>query len=498
MAKSIESSNRAVIGRRPEKRILDDLLRSGSAEFLAIYGRRRVGKTHLIREYCEPRCDLFFAATGQKDASTAIQLFHFKRELERVFYDGRPLPDLESWESALGLLCDAIDRYIEQHSKRTIVVFLDELPWLATPRSRLLQALDHYWNTRMSRLRQIRLIVCGSAASWILDNLIHAKGGLHNRITRRIRLMPFTLSEVREFLAARSVSLNPVQVVEIYLALGGIPYYLMQVGRGRSAAQNIGAICFDRNGSLFDEFERLFASLFRSADVYEKVIRAIASKGSGIDREELVRLTGIPSGGRLKKRLRELEEAGFIAAATPYGYRAKKVSYRLIDEYISFYLKWIEPAPARVFRADSADYWIAKSRTPAYRAWAGHAFEGVCLKHARQIREALGIQSVAAETGSWRYVSEKGRTAERGAQIDLLFDRADGVITLCEAKYCADEFAIDKVYARELKSKIDVFEKRTGTKKKILLALVTMHGLKRNTWSQDLVDNVVTVEDLFR
>jgi len=439
-----------------------------------------------------------FTVTGEKDAPIGRQLHHFGLELSRRFYGGAPLPRMTSWDGALGLLCDALERWLEGHPSGPVVIFLDELPWLATPKSRLVQALDHYWNTRLSRLQQVLLVVCGSAASWMLDHLVQAKGGLHNRITRRIRLEPFTLSETREFLAARGAQFSEHQAMELYLALGGVPYYLMQVEPGLSAAQNIAAICFSRDGILTDEFGRLFSSLFTNAAENERILRAIARKREGLLRNELLQALRISSGGHVGRRLRELEESGFITANTPYGNARKGTTYRLIDEYCWFYLKWIEPAPQRILRDDTLGYWTLKSRTPGYRAWAGYAFEGVCFKHAGQIREALGLSGIATESGTWRYVPPKNARAERGAQVDLLFDRADGIVTLCELKYRSQAFAADRAFADAVKRKMEVFRRHTRSRKDLMVALVTPHGLKPNAWSEDLVQQVVTAADLFR
>ncbi len=486
-----------LIGRRREQRALQQMLDSQEAELLALYGRRRVGKTHLIQEFFEPRVDLFFVVTGAKDAPARTQLDHFRRELQRVFYDGSPLPRLRSWDAAFRLLADAVQDRVTRRPGERVVLFLDELPWLATPRSRLIQTLDHCWNTRLSRIPALCLVVCGSAASWMLDNLIHAKGGLHNRITRRIRLEPFTLGEARELLAARRLSAKPANVLELYMAVGGVPHYLKQMVRGRSAAQNIARACFDSSGVLVDEFQRLFASLFTESAAYEKIVRAIAARQSGVTRNEILDATGLPSGGRLGSRLRELEEAGFIASLPPYMAKKKNTLYRLIDEYSWFYLRWIEKAPRGVLARGGIEYWLNKSLSPGYRAWAGYAFESLCFKHAHRIRDALGMAAIPCEVATWRH-APRGRSARRrGAQVDLLFDRDDGVINLCELKYCKDRFVVTRAYAGELKDKIAIFEQQTRTKKEVHLTLVTTHGLRPNAWSEDLVDSVVTADELF-
>ncbi len=493
MAKSLGAPN--IVGRIAEMSQLNQALGSHEAEFIVVYGRRRVGKTHLVREFFSPRVDLYFEVTGQNDAPMSIQLAHFQHELERVLYRRHRLSPIVSWENAFDLMATALEDHASGR-RDPMVIFLDELPWLASPRSRLLESLDHVWNRRLSKLKNLRLVVCGSAASFMMDKIINAKGGLHNRITKRVRLQPFTLAETEAFLTSRNIRFGRRQVLEIYLALGGIPHYLKQIARGRSAAQAIGAICFDRSGPLYDEFPRLFVSLFRDAQSHEAIVRALRQKMTGLTRGEISRATSIPSGGTLVKKLRALEEADFIAGFTPYGRRTKNTTYRLIDEYSAFYLTWIERAPRGVFASGGTAFWATKSKAPSYRSWAGYAFEGICLKHSVQIGAALGLQGIASQVSSWRYVPPTKSKAQ-GAQIDLLFDRDDGVVTLCEIKYSAEPFKLSKSYARALADKAQVFRDRTGTRKDVQIALVTPDPPARSLWLDDIVDRIVTVDDLF-
>jgi hypothetical protein len=332
----------------------------------------------------------------------------------------------------------------------------------------------------------------------MIEKLIYAKGGLHNRVTRQIRLEPFTLSETKIFLEYRGIYFKPIQILEIYMAFGGIPYYLQLIEKGYSAAQNIGNICFEKAGPLSDEYNKLFVSLFNNAQVHEKIIRIIAQKREGILRGELINKLKISSGGRFNQRLKELEEAGFIISFSPYGKKKKYISYRIIDEYVNFYLRWIESAPIKLLHGDSINYWIQLANSQSFRSWAGYTFEGICLKHIKQIREKLGINSTATEIGTWRYISNKNDRDDHGAQIDLLFDRNDGIITLCEIKFKNKEFAIDKLLAKNLKSKVEIFLKQTKVQKQIFLALITTYGLKSNIWSEDLIHNVVTLNDLLK
>ena len=480
-----------IFGREKEIQVLDQIWSSNEAEFLAIYGRRRVGKTHLIREYFSKKKAIYFEMTGQKDGSLKEQLENFVKIFSALFFKNLPLRPPTTWKQAFEMLMEEIEK-----SSRPIVLFFDELPWLATPKSRMLQALDYYWNRYWSHHSKLILVVCGSAASWMLDNLINAKGGLHNRLTKTILLRPYNLREAQQFLAHRNIHLNPKQLLDVYMIFGGIPYYLRQIERGKSALQIINKVCFQKEGLLYSEFDRLFQSLFENASDNLSIIKAISKHQIGISREELVSTTGIRSGGTLNKRLRELETAGFIQSYIPYGRKIKDHYYRVIDEYCYFYLRWIEPFKKTGIEGGK-EYWQTKGKTVAALIWAGYAFENICLKHIDQIRHALDLQSVACDIGNWRFIPKRNQQA-LGAQIDLLFDREDGVITLCEIKYTDKLFVLDKAQAKILMNKIDAFETYFSSKKQLHFALITVSGLKQTAWSQDLIHNVVTLSDFFK
>ena len=467
---------------------------SDRASLVALYGRRRVGKTHLVRGHLAPLAGTYFEAIGEHQAARDVQLASFRERLEEVFFKHR-LPELQNWRVALSLLGDGVIEAAKRHPSRPVVVFFDELPWMATHRSGLLPAIDHLWNSRLSQVPNLVWVLCGSAASFMLDRLINAKGGLHNRITHRIRLEPFRLKETREFLATRQLRRGTVHTLELYMALGGVPYYLLQVPPSTSASQAIGKLCFDRSGQLRDEFPRLFASLFDESGEHEAIVRAVARKRGGMSRNELVSGARLRTGGRVTKWLGELEAAGFLARFTPYGKTRRDTSYRLVDELSLFHLTWIEPAAPSTFGARGARYWQAKAATPAYRAWAGYSFEGVCLKHSLEIERALGIDGTANEVGTWRYVPP-AKSQDEGAQVDLLFDRSDGLINLCELKYSHENFVLTKAYARQLATKVDVFKARTKTKKDVVITLVTPHGLEPGLWNDEVIDSVVTMKDL--
>ncbi len=487
---------KSLIGREREQALLLEVLESKAAELLALYGRRRVGKTFLVRQFMAPRAGTFLEVTGTKGGSSAVQLRRFREAMEPVFAGGARLPDFHSWDDALSYLTGLVEARASAHPNEAIVLFFDELPWLAAPKSRLLESLDYYWNRALSRIPSVKVIVCGSAASWMLRRIVLAKGGLHNRITRQIRLEPFSVRETRTYLANRQIRLKSVELLQLYMALGGVPYYLSLVPRGQSVAATIGALCFERAGPLQAEFDNVLASLFSDHEAHASILQALAKRKEGRTRDELIDATEGTSGGGLNRRLQELEEAGFIARVEPFGKKVKSTLYRVIDEYTLFYLKWIAPAPKGILARGGARHWQAMSQTSGYAAWAGYAFESICLKHVRELESALGIENLVTAVGSWRFVPRERSPHQQGAQVDLLLDRRDGVINLCEMKFSTEPFVITKAYARELRNKISLFEAQTKTKKRVLLTLVSPFGLKRNAWSEDLVEQVVDASAL--
>lgn len=483
----------SLIGRVREKELLLQAWRSPRAELIAVYGRRRVGKTHLVRGLFQ-NLGRFMEVTGLKDGALEEELEIFTKSFQETFYKGIPIQKAAGWKQGFELLTAEA---LKLHGRERLVLFLDELPWLATPRSGLLQALDHYWNRHWSRIPNMKVILCGSAASWMIENLIHAKGGLHNRITLTVPLFPFNLADTESYLRARGVHLNRRQILELYMALGGVPYYLGLAERGKTAAQIIDQTCFAKGGLLRREFDRLFPSLFEDPERHSRLFREIVRKREGIGRSELLRLVRMESGGGFNRKVRALEEAGFISSFIPYGKRRKEGFFRAADEFSLFHAKWIASAPQGVFAGSSPRHWEHKRGAPSWRSWAGYAFEGICLKHSAQIRQALGIDSIAVETGAWRHVPRKG-SPERGCQIDLLFDRSDGAITLCEIKHSDGVFTLEKDYAEVLQRKMEVFRAKTRTRKQLFLALITTHGAAKNMYYGRLVSAEVTLDHLFR
>ena len=450
-----------------------------------------MGKTHLVREFFSGK-GWYFELTGQKDASLKEQLGNFGKIFSQTFLNDIPIERPKRWKDAFALLTRQLEKI--PRSKKCIV-FLDELPWLGRQRSGLIQALDYYWNRYWSRIDHLTLVVCGSAASWMLDQLVNAKGGLYNRVTRVILLKPYSLGGAAKFLSSRGIRLSNKQLCDLYMVFGGVPFYLKQISKGMSTTQAINKLCFQSEGLLYGEFERLFSSLFDHSDIHVKIIRAVAAKRGGLSRVELIETLKMTSGGTFNQYLFELEAAGFLQAYVSYEKKKKDAVFRVVDEYVLFYLRWIEPIKKKTITSGRS-YWQAKSKTPAVLAWAGYAFEIICLKHVDKIRLALDLEGIACEVGSWRFVAKKG-SRESGAQVDLLFDREDGVVTLCEIKYSDKLFVVEKGYAKDLAHKIAVFEKHRLTDKRVELVMITFAGMRDTIWSEDLIVNDVIFEELY-
>ncbi len=484
-----------IVGRKTELNILTQMLSSNVPEFLAIYGRRRVGKTFLIRSFFEKKTSLLFDVTGSKDGALVEQVRHFTKEIGRVFYNGARLKEPKNWDLAFEMLTEAL---ISSPKNKKIVLFFDEFPWMATKNSRLLQSLEYYWNQHWSRDKRIKLIICGSSASWIIEKIVNNKGGLYNRLTRNIYLEPFNLRDSKRFLSSIGVKLNNEQVLQIYMVTGGIPYYLSKIERGLSAMQNIELLAFQRKSFLAEEFENLFSSLYEEPGSYIEIVRIIASRRYGIGQEELLRQLGKTLHGKTGlKRLKALQDANFITSFKPHFHKKRGIYYKVIDEYTLFYLDWIEPIKATLLtKGPMKGYWEKQRGSPSWSSWSGYAFESVCYKHLPQISQSLKM-SPRAIPNTWRYVPRKG-SDEKGAQIDLLFDRDDGSLTICEIKYTIKPYLIDKQESTKLKQRIMVFKEITRTKKQIFLAVISANGLKRNMYSDEMVDGAARLDDLFK
>lgn len=480
-----------VIARERQLEILEKLYQSGRSELLAVYGRRRIGKTFLIQNFFKGR-GIFLNVEGVKGANRAVQLSNFSQNLSDTFFSGRPIPPLKSWSEAFTFLRKTTEK---MDGRERIVLFFDEFPWLASHKSGFLQAFEYFWNRYMSQDNRVLVVICGSAAAWMIRNVVQAKGGLHGRLSEKIRLQPFTLSETERYLRANGIRLEHKQIVEVYMGIGGVAQYLSRIEPGQSSAQIIEDLCFKRDGYLTNEFFHIYASLFDDYERHIDVVKLLASFHKPLIREEIIKKLKLKSGGALTKVLRELEESGLIAATPAYGVKKAKMGYQLVDLFTLFYFHWIHHLGSR---GTSGGYWIKQQSSHKWQTWAGHAFEIICFMHAEQIKNGLGLSGILTEQSQWACRQDSGSEGDFGAQIDLVIDRADGCINLCEVKFCKDEFVIDKDYAKVLERKKIVFSKKTQTRKTLFTTLITPYGAAKNAQYLACVDTQLTMKDLFR
>lgn len=473
-----------LIGRKNEKQELLDLLNSDQSEFMAVYGRRRVGKTYLIRETFDYH--FAFQHTGILDAPMREQLAEFRQSLKSAGY--RRCPEPSNWHEAFHLLAELLEK--SKDTKK--VVFIDELPWMNTHNSNFIRALDHFWNGWASARKDIIIIVCGSATSWIINKIIMDYGGLHNRLTHQIFLRPFTLSECEQYCQARRLGFTHKQILEAYMAMGGIPYYWSFLKKGQSLSQNFDRIFFSENGEMTREFDALYASLFRNPEPHIAVIKALTKRKTGMTRNELLSETKLNDNMTFIKTLKELEQCGFIRKYTCLGKVSKDALYQLMDNFTLFYFKFMAEN-----QKDNPHFWTSSLDTPIHNVWAGLAFERVCLQHLPQIKSALGFSAVISSAHSWTFKPKTQEETENGAQIDLLIDRNDGIINLCEMKYAGDLYSIDKAEDAKLRHRKAIFLRESKTKKAVHLTMITTFGLAKGGYSDD-IHSQVTMEDLFR
>jgi len=448
---------RELIGRLPEVAILNSALQSKQPELIAVYGRRRIGKTFLVRSVYANH--LLFEFSGIHKVPKKRQLKNFHLIVSKT---KKSLPIPKDWIEAFHQFGQILDKYT---SKKKKVIFIDEFPWLDTRKSYFLPAFENFWNSYVSKRNDLVVVICGSAASYMVKNIVLSKGGLHNRITQKIRLKSFNLSETEQLFKRKNLKLSRYDIAQLYMALGGVPYYLEQVKSGESVAQALDRLCFSSQGFLRTEFDNIFKSLFDLYDNHENIMRKLAMVRKGLTRNELLKKSKIKSGGTLSKTLFELEESGFIERYLPYQGAKNNALYRLSDEYVMFYLKYIEK---NTIVAKGSVVWAKLSQKPSYKSWAGFSFETICLKHIQQIKEALKIAGIYSIHGSWR---DKDKV-----QIDMLIDRDDNVINLCEMKFYNEPFTINKRYAAEIVKKENIFRQKTKTTKSIFITFITTYG----------------------
>ena len=472
-----------LIGRNQEKETFNHCLDSAESKLIALYGRRRVGKTFLVRQFFQTK--IRFEVAGLHNGELDDQLAHFASALAKHGWQEAGYFTPASWQQAF----DMLERYIGSlKDRQKKVIFLDELPWFDTPKSKFLMAFENFWNSFCTKRNDIVCVICGSAASWMIKKVLKNKGGLHNRVSEKIRLSQFSLHETELFLKGKGIVWSRYDIAQLYLTTGGIPYYLDAVRKGESVAQFVDRACFDKDGILAEEYKVLFSSLFDDSDNHYQIIEALDSKKQGLNRKDIIEKTRLGSGGTLTTVLNELEESGFIELVVPYGMNKTKALYKLVDNFTIFHLKFMKNKPPK-----SGSKWGNIVQTQSWVSWSGLAFERLCFAHLPQIKKALKLEAIECAVAPWKKLDD-----EAGAQIDLLIDRADRVVNACEIKFAKGEFTIEKAYAQTLRNQISKFAGLDANKRKIVfLTMITTFGVARNEYFRELVQSEVVLEDLF-
>jgi uncharacterized protein len=471
-----------IAGRQEEIALLQSLFEKNESSFVAVYGRRRVGKTYLIRQVYEN--EIVFECSGLNQETTDPQLENFWITLTDLQPHKRPLPTPKTWLQAFSQLRTYLNTLQTDKKK---VIFLDEIPWFETNRSGFLAALDNFWNMYCTKRKDIILVICGSAASWIIDKVINNRGGLHNRLTHRILLMPLTLGETKAFFELKNVKLNLKDIAQIYMCVGGVPFYLKDIEAGDSVPLILNRLFYQKQAILKDEFANLYAALFKNNTVHEKIVEALSSKNKGLTRNEIIQETGINGGGGLTIVLEELTQCGFIMPIYPINKAKDDCLYRLIDEYSLFYFKFLKDGKTK-------SSWAQITESPVFKIWSGYAFENLCFKHTEQIKKAFGISGVI--TNEYSYVL-KGKADQQGMQIDMIIDRADNCVNILEVKFYNTEYEVSETYARQLLHKATIFQERTRLKKNVFITMLTVFGVKKNEHYLMAVTNQLLIDDLF-
>lgn len=472
-----------LIGRIKEYARLDKCMREDTAQLVLVYGRRRVGKTFLINQYF--RNSFSFKLTGAYDKPKADQLHAFVTELNRKTHKDNKEPS--SWMQAFEMLRE----YIEiQDPDKKCVIFFDEMPWLDTHRSSFLSAFEYFWNDFGSSVDNLVFIVCGSATSWLVDNIEHNKGGLFNRQTCKLFLEPFTLAETEEYLTNKGIHWSRYDITECYMIMGGIPYYLSLLDKEMSYLQNIDYLFFRKKAELWDEFDHLYNTLFAQSENYISVVSELSKKKNGLTRAEISKTTGLALNGVLSKIIKNLVDSGFVRENQFWGKKKKDTLYQLADYFSGFYFHYLHDNKGR-----DEHFWSNTLDVPARKTWAGNMFEQVCKDHTKQIKQRIGISGILSEEYIWFKRADK-KQGTQGTQIDLIIDRRDRIIDLCEMKFSLGEYTIDKEYDEKLRKRIETFRKSSRTKKAVQIVFVTTYGVESNPYSS-IIQKQVTLDDLF-
>ncbi len=462
-----------IIGRQRELRILQDDYREKRASIVAIYGRRRIGKSHLIEVYGSKK--MFWRFEGLEGQETKEQIKAFQVQLNKFVKDEFLInTKFFNWDQLL--------RYFTSHLKKQdqkLVLFLDEFQWLSAGQSKLVSLIKHFWDTEWKHL-EVQMILCGSIASFMVDKVIKSKA-LYGRIDIELLVKELAPKDQFSFLKPKR-TMN--EALQYGLLLGGVPKYYEIINQNQSFDLNIQKLCFESQGYLFNEFEKIFYSQFKEHRTYEKIIGCLSTGVKSLD--EIAKSIKIVSGGGLKRYLKNLELARFIMVTVPINKsKSNQIKYKLFDEFLIFYFKFIRPFRSVIMKNDLSKIFQTQVK-PKWYPWLGLAFENYCSKYHETISNILEINDQVIDVGPF---FERG---DHKFQIDLLFKRSDKVWTLCECKYRNSPIGAEVI--AEVERRVSLFpKKRDETIEKVLIA---PNGADRSLIQSKYFSRIITIDDL--
>ena len=493
-----------MIGRKKEIKLLNEICDLEESSLVAIYGRRRIGKTYLVNHmFKKYRQDcLFFEFTGAYDGDKRGQIDNFIDQVYEWFYV-EPSFEIKSWSDAFRFLKRTIDKEIKKRdSNEKVIVFLDEVPWIdRSNKGGFLSALGYFWNTWCEPRENVVLILCGSNSSWIRDKILkNARGSLYQRVTHQISMYPFDLKETKAYLLEqKGFMIDNKTVTDIYMIFGGVAKYLSFLNPNESSAENIDRVFFSIHGSMYREYDELFSSLFADkSDYYKSVIELLCTRRSGFSLSDISKAFNEKLGGKLRLAIAELEECGFIKGLSKYGNSVRGVNYMIVDPYILFHHKWIKGFSRNDIATLPNNYWLHKSSSQSYAVWSGYAFEIVVMVNIRLYLNAIGRLGFFSGVYHWQHMAKS--EDEQGAQIDMVVNYGNNIFDILECKYYNSEYVISKEYAKNIKNKLSMFKKYglySKQKSELRLVFLTSYGVKMNAEAHSLNISRVCLDDLF-
>lgn len=470
-----------IIGRDVEIGRLNAIAESSHAEFLALFGRRRVGKTFLINQVFNDR--FAFKMTGVIEGSLKDQFTAFSDAMEEYGYGLPQMP--QDWMSAFVMLKNALKTVVKNGER--CIIFIDELPALDAENSNVAGAIGYFWNSWASLQDNVLLIICGSATSWMITHVIDSKGGLHDRLTEEMPIHPFTLREVEEYFGTRQFAWNRQMTLQSYMVFGGIPYYLSLLDKNESLTQNIDRLFFSKETKMRREFRRLFNTLYKNPERYIEIVKALSKSRKGMTREQLATELKCDNNGHLGNKLDDLVQCDLVRKniVREKEIKSKDAIYQLCDFFSLFYLTFVDRAEVET------EYWAHHINTPEVNTWMGLAYERICMAHIMQIKRALRIDGISTLNYSWR-----SKTSKPAAQIDIIIERADRIVNVCEVKYSLDKYELNKEEYEKINQRRTAFIQETGLRHASWLTMITTEGLAKGLYSE-MIQSQVTLDDLF-